>query len=128
MEKENNRNIAMTGMLKEEGGQRANLVNCLMTKNHKVVKFHPLLVCSTEWENYFIEKYNIRLCKLYYPPFNFQRTGCKGCPYALDLQHTLDVMAELLPQEYKQCESIWKVVYNEYRKINYRLRGVKENE
>lgn len=120
-ENDNNRTIALTGILKEEGGQRANIVNCLTTINGKVVKFHPLLVCSIDWEKYFIEKYNIKLCKLYYPPFNFQRTGCKGCPYSLDLQHQLDIMAEFLPKERKQCELIWGVVYNEYRRINYRL-------
>lgn len=122
-EKMNDKTIAMTGMLSEEGGQRANLVNCLITKNGKVVKFHPLLVCSSLWEDWFIQKHNIQLCKLYYPPFNFKRTGCKGCPYSLDLQHQLDVMAELLPSEYRQCENIWKVVYDEYRRINYRLRN-----
>lgn len=122
-EKANNRTIAITGMLKEEGGQRENITNCIITKNDKVVRFHPLLVCSTEWEKYFIEKYNIQLCKLYYPPYNFKRTGCKGCPYAKDIQHELDVMARFLPVERRQCEAIWGVVYNEYRRINYRLRN-----
>lgn len=120
-EKMNGKTIAMTGMLAEEGGQRANIVNCVITKKDKLIKFHPLLVCSSSWEDWFIQKYDIRLCKLYYPPFNFQRTGCKGCPYALDLQHVLDVMAELLPLERKQCEAIWAPVYREYRRINYRL-------
>lgn len=121
-EKENKKHILMTGMLAEEGGQRANLVNCIITKKDKVVKFHPLLVCSTDWENYFIEKYNIQLCKLYYPPFNFKRTGCKGCPYALDLQEELDIMGKYFPEEKRQCEKIWKPVYEEYRCIGYRLR------
>lgn len=119
-EKENNRTIAMTGMLAEEGGQRAH-INCIITEKDKLVKFHPLLVCSHEWENYFIKKYNIQLCKLYYSPYNFTRTGCKGCPFALDLQHVLDVMAELLPAERKQCEAIWKPIYDEYKRINFRL-------
>lgn len=127
-EKENNRSIVMTGMLKEEGGQRANLANCLVTKNDKVVKFHPILVCSTEWEDWFIQKYEIELCRLYYFPFNFKRTGCKGCPYSLDLQRQLDIMGRWLPNERRQCETIWKPVYDEYRRINYRLRGVKGNE
>ncbi|MCM1259653.1 MAG: phosphoadenosine phosphosulfate reductase family protein [Prevotella sp.] len=122
-EKMNGKTIAMTGMLAEEGGQRANLVNCIMTRGNKVVRFHPLLVCSSEWEDWFIEKYEIELCRLYYPPFNFKRTGCKGCPYSLDLQHQLDVMAELLPAERKQCEVIWKPIYDEYRRIGYRLRN-----
>jgi hypothetical protein len=31
-------------------------------------------------------------------------------------------MQKLLPNEYKQCETIWKPVYDEYRRIGYRLR------
>ena len=51
-EKENHRPIAITGMRREEGGQRANIKGCILTdKNGKVSKFHPLLVVSEEWED-----------------------------------------------------------------------------
>ena len=71
---------------------------------------------------------NIKLCKLYYPPFNFRRTGCKGCPYSLDLQEQLEIMALYLPTERNQCEYIWKPVYDEYRKLNYRLKRVEQGK
>ena len=122
-EKENKKHILMTGMLAEEGGQRANLVNCIITKKDKVVKFHPLIVVTDEWEDWFIKTHNIELCKLYYPPFNFKRTGCKGCPYSLNLQEQLDIMGKYLPEEKRQCERIWKPVYDEYRRINFRLKN-----
>ena len=124
--KENNKKVIITGMRNSEGGARSN-INCITTKNNKLEKFHPLIVVSDEWENWFIEEHNIKLCELYYPPYNFYRTGCKGCPFALELQEQLDVMKELLPNEYKQCENLWKPVYEEYRRIGYRLRG-KEHE
>lgn len=123
--KENNKSIAITGMKREEGGNRKNIAGCILTdkKSGKVIKFHPLLVVGDKFENWFIDKYKIELCKLYYPPFNFNRTGCKGCPYSLDLQNQLEIMQLYLPNERKQCEAIWKYVYNEYRKLNYRLRN-----
>ena len=122
-QKENKRFISITGMRKEEGGNRAGIKGCILTnKKGSIVKFHPLLVVNDEFENWFIEKNNIKLCKLYYEPFNFKRTGCKGCPYSLDLQEQLDTMAMYLPSEKKQCEMIWKPVYQEYRRIGYRLR------
>lgn len=122
-EKENHRTIVMTGMQRSEGGQRANIKGCILTdKKGNVIKFHPLLVVNDEWEDMFIEKYKIKLCPLYYPPYNFKRTGCKGCPYALDLQRNLDIMEEFFPKEKAQCEMIWKPVYDEYRRIGYRLR------
>ena len=64
----------------------------------------------------------MQLCKLYYPPYNFKRTGCAGCPYALDLQEQLEVMEKYLPNQRRQCELIWKPVYEEYRRIGYRLK------
>lgn len=53
--KANNKSIYMTGMRSAEGGQRVNL-NCIITKNNKLVKFHPLVKVDDEWETWFIEK------------------------------------------------------------------------
>lgn len=120
-EQENNRHIAITGMRAEEGGMRNQNGCTIFDDDNKLKKFHPLKVVSKEWEDWFIKKYNVELCELYYPPYNFKRTGCKGCPFALDLQEQLDKMKELLPNDYKQCEILWKPVYDEYRRIGYRL-------
>lgn len=121
-EKESKRRIAITGMQKSEGGQRKNKTHCIITRGGKVVKFHPLLNVNDEWEEWFIKKFNIKLCSLYSEPFNFKRTGCKGCPYSTDLEQQLELMALYLPSERKQCEIIWKPVYEEYRRIGYRLK------
>lgn len=118
--KEYNKSITLTAMRKSEGGNRERL-GCTIFDKNKLVKFHPLIVISNEWENEFIKKYNIQLCELYYPPFNFERTGCKGCPFALTLQEQLLTMKKLLPNEYKQCLLLWKPVYDEYVRLGYRL-------
>lgn len=97
----------------------------MITRGGKIVKFHPLLVVNDDFEQWYIDKYQINLCKLYYPPFNFDRTGCKGCPFALHLQDQLNKMELFLPNERKQCEMIWKPVYEEYRRIGYRLKDKK---
>lgn len=120
-EKENNKSIAITGIRADEGGMRS-LNGCTIFDGKDLKKFHPLKVCSDEWEEWFIETYNIELCKLYYPPYNFKRTGCCGCPFALDLQNQLNVMEKLLPNDYKKAEMLWKPVYDEYRRLGYRLR------
>ena len=121
--KANRKTVAMTGMMVSEGGQRARIQSCIITdKSGRLKKFHPLLKVSEEWEEWYIQERGIKLCKLYYPPYNFDRTGCKGCPYALGLQEQLEVMFTLMPEEYRQCELIWKPVYDEYRRIGYRLK------
>lgn len=115
------RKIAIVGIMAAEGGRRASAV-CLAFQGKKLKQFHPLAPISQEWEQWFIEKYNIPLCKLYYPPYNFKRTGCKGCPFNLYLQKDLETMQTYFPNERKQCEDIWKPVYDEYRRIGYRLK------
>jgi 3'-phosphoadenosine 5'-phosphosulfate sulfotransferase (PAPS reductase)/FAD synthetase len=120
---ENKRPIKITGMRKAEGGLRTSHNSCTIFNEGKLLKFHPLQPLEESFIDWFVAERKIELCELYYPPFNFKRTGCKGCPFAVDLQSQLDIMAMLLPAERKQCEMIWKPVYNEYRRIGYRLEN-----
>ena len=125
-EKENNRSIAITGMRKEEGGNRLQLTCVITDSKGKIQKFHPFAVVSDEFEEWYRERERIELAKLYYPPFNFKRTGCKGCPFALELQEQLELLERYLPNERKQCEIIWQPVYAEYRRLNYRLKNIEK--
>lgn len=120
-QKDNNKPYTMMGLMREEGGRRIN-ANCLSFQGKKLKAFQPLVVITKDWEDWFIERYHVEICAIYYPPYNFTRTGCKGCPFAPNLQHNLDVMEEYFPTERKQCETIWKPVYDEYRRLGYRLK------
>lgn len=115
--KENGKTFCITGMIREEGGSRNN-ISCI---NLKQKKFHPLAPVTKAWEDWVISEYNIDICDIYKPPYNFDRTGCKGCPFATDLQNELDTMEKFFPIEKNQCEELWKPVYNEYRRLGYRL-------
>lgn len=119
---QNNKTITMTGMRSEEGGMRNYQKDCAIFDGNELKKFHPLKPITNEFAEWFIEKYNVDLCVLYKPPFNFKRTGCKGCPFSLDLQQQIDFMSMWREKEREQCETIWKPIYEEYRRIGYRLR------
>ena len=114
------RKIVITGLRKSESAYRKSVV-CTTFSEGNLKSFNPLAVVSDEFESEFILQNNIKLCELYYPPFNFKRTGCKGCPFSADIKQSLETMKKLLPSEYKQCEILWKPVYDEYRRIGYRL-------
>lgn len=120
-QKENNKPYGILGIMREEGGRRIKS-ECVVFENNKLIKFQPLAKVTHEWEKWFIDEYKIPLCKLYYEPYNFIRTGCKGCPFAPHLQEELDTIQKYFPNERKQCEYIWKPVYDEYRRIGYRLK------
>lgn len=120
-QKENGKKYAILGLMASEGGQRES-VKCLAFERDKLTAFQPLAVLNKEWERWFIDNYNIDICRIYYPPYNFTRTGCKGCPFNLKIQDHLDTLEKYFPTERKQCEIIWKPVYDEYRRLGYRLR------
>ena len=119
--KENGKAYATIGIMPDEGGQRES-ASCLAFHGGKLKAFQPLVPVTKAWEEWFIEAYNIDISDIYKPPYNFKRTGCKGCPFALGIQKELDTLERFFPAERKQCEIIWKPVYEEYRRLGYRLR------
>lgn len=126
-EKETGRIIGLTGMRRAEKGLREN-INCLVFSRGSLHRFHPLAPCTDEFIDQLIDEYAIPLCRLYYSPFNFKRTGCKGCPYNIHLQEELDILEKFLPTEKENCEYLWREVYAEYRRIGYRLRKNEEKK
>jgi 3'-phosphoadenosine 5'-phosphosulfate sulfotransferase (PAPS reductase)/FAD synthetase len=124
-QKENNKPYAIIGIMPSEGGERES-AQCLAFKGEKLKAFQPLVPVSKEWEDWFIDTYKIDISDIYKSPYNFKRTGCKGCPFALHIQEELDTLEKFFPAERKQCEIIWKPVYDEYRRIGYRLRPLDE--
>lgn len=123
--KANGRPIAITGMREGEGGVRASngKSGCAVFDGKgSLRKFHPLKPVSSGFEDWFLKREGIKLCRLYYPPFSFERTGCKGCPFAISLEDELEAMERYLPSEWKQCEALWAPVYDEYRRLGYRLK------
>ena len=119
--KENNKKYNINGIMASEGGRRFN-AKCLAYINNKLVAFQPLAPLNKDFEEWLIKKYDIEICDIYKPPYNFKRTGCKGCPFNITLQRELNTLDKYFPEERKQCEIIWKPVYEEYRRINYRLK------
>ena len=118
---DNNTPYHISGIMVSEGGRRQR-AQCLAFKGKKLWGFHPLVPVTKDWEDWLIQAKNIKICDIYKPPYNFERTGCKGCPFALELQKELDILQEFFPNERKQCEIIWAPVYAEYRRLGYRLK------
>lgn len=119
--KENKKIYGINGIMPAEGGQRTS-AKCTVFVGDKLKNFQPLVPITKEWEDWFIAKYNIEICAIYKEPYNFDRTGCKGCPFAIHLQDELDTLEKFFPAERKQCEIIWAPVYAEYRRLGYRLK------
>lgn len=124
--KQNHKIYGISGIMRSEGGRRMS-AQCLAFHGDKLKSFQPLSPVTKEWEEWFIDAYDVDICEIYREPYKLQRTGCKGCPFALHLQDELDTMQKFFPKERKQCEIIWKPIYDEYRRIGYRLKDGKVN-
>ena len=74
-EKESGKYISIIGLRSSEGGTRLAHKGCAVFNGDKLKKFKPINPCSDEWCDWYVESRSIKLCKLYYPPFNFKRTG-----------------------------------------------------
>lgn len=48
---------------------------------------------------------------------------CIGCPFSKDIKSELETLSLLEPSEYKRAQWLWKTVYDEYRRIGYRLNN-----
>lgn len=120
-QKDHNKPYGILGIMRDEGGRRTS-AECVVFLRKKLKNFQPLAQVTKAWEEWFIISYNIKISEIYGEPYNFSRTGCKGCPFNPKLQQALDVLEKYFPAERKQCEAIWKPVYDEYRRIGYRLK------
>ena len=125
--KENKRGIAIIGIMMDEGGRRTK-ATCLKFSGKKLKKFQPLVPVTKGWEDWFINAYKVEISDIYKEPYCLSRTGCKGCPFALNLQDELDTLEKFFPEERKQCEIIWKPVYDEYRRLGYRLKKEEQKQ
>lgn len=125
-QKEAGRPISITGIRKAEGGARASS-SCAVFQGKDLHKFNPLFVVNDDFLQQYIERERVAISDIYKAPYNFERTGCLGCPFNKDLQSALDTMQEFFPQDRKKAELLWKPVYDEYRRLGYRLKPQEEN-
>ena len=122
-QKEHERPYSIIGIMPDEGDQRAS-AQCLAFKpNGKLKAFQPLVPVTKEWEDWLIQTYDIKLPIVYYPPYNLTRTGCCGCPFNVAVEKQLAMLKENFPSDYKVACAVWKPVYDEYKRIGYRLKG-----
>ncbi len=121
-ETRNRRHIGIVGIRRGERGMREN-AQCLVFTSGVLHRFQPLAPCDDCFCDTFVKRFDIQLSPLYYEPYNFKRTGCKGCPFNVHLADDLYVLLEHFPQEFKACRALWKPVYKEYERIGYRIKA-----
>lgn len=117
-QKENDMQGYLLGLRTGEGGVREieaikRVKNggklCTATKGKWTIKM-PIIDWTDDDVEEFIQKYNIPLSKAY-TEYGMKRTGCMGCPYALNIAKDLEVLWNYEPQRYKASMFFLKDVY-----------------
>ncbi len=118
---ENAKPFSIIGVMQAEGGRRES-AKCLAFRNNKLSAFQPLAPLPIDFIDKYIEYFNIEIADIYNDPYNFPRTGCKGCPFAINIENELRTLKKYFPAEHKQCLQIWGDIYSEYYRIGYRIK------
>lgn len=82
---------------------------CTYEKNGTLFKA-PIIDWSEEDVDQFISEYNVPLSDAY-TKYGFERTGCMACPFALDVDKSLDYLYHHEPNRYKAAMHWLKDVY-----------------
>lgn len=107
------------GLRKSEGGARELAVLkaetdhrkiCTMTDASGIIHKAPIIDWTDDDIEQFIEKYNVPLSRAY-TEFDFHRTGCMACPFAVGVDHDLKYLHDHEPNRYKASMHWLKDVY-----------------
>lgn len=99
--------LTVTGERKAEGGQRAiNQNSCFGIRAGQPDKFMPLFWWSDTVKMCFKINEGIAYSDCY-ESYGMRRTGCCGCPFALDIRKTLEIMQEHEPKLYAACMNVF---------------------
>lgn len=116
--KEHNMKGALQGIRLQEGGARqmnakrrvdAGGQLCTFTRNGIIIKA-PIIDWTDKDVDDFINNYNVPLSDAY-NKYGMTRTGCMGCPFALDINKNLEILYKYEPKKYKASMFFLKDVY-----------------
>lgn len=119
--KENNYELNMVGIRKDEGGVRAAAYkNCFDDNDNGCDNYRPIFWYKDTDKIDYEQTYNIRHSKCY-TEYGLKRTGCVGCPYGRDFEYELEVVKKYEPKLYKAVNNIFKDSY-EYTRDYMKFR------
>ena len=107
---ENNIDLNVIGVRQAEGGIRASTKTCFSEGEHSDT-FRPIFWFSNEDKKYYDETFGIVHSDCY-TKYGLKRTGCVGCPYALDFENNIEATRQNEPRLYKACFNVFGPSYD----------------
>lgn len=114
---ENGFDLNIVGIRKAEGGARQTAYkNCFSEASEKhIAQYRPIFWFKNNDKEQFNNHYEICNSDCY-NVWGLPRTGCSGCPYALDIEHELEAVRQYEPKLYKALINVFGESYEYTRK------------
>jgi 3'-phosphoadenosine 5'-phosphosulfate sulfotransferase (PAPS reductase)/FAD synthetase len=114
---ENDFDLDISGVRKYERGIRAAAYkNCFTEKSEKnIASYRPVFWFTNSDKDHFKTHYGIRYSDCY-EDWGLKRTGCSGCPYAVDFDGEIEAVRIHEPKLYKALINIFGESYEYTRK------------
>jgi 3'-phosphoadenosine 5'-phosphosulfate sulfotransferase (PAPS reductase)/FAD synthetase len=113
---ENACDLEIVGVRKAEGGIRSSVIKTCFSQRNDCDVFRPIYWLTNEDKQYYEKHFGIVHSDCY-TKYGMKRTGCVGCPYALDLNDNLDAIKEYEPRLYKACWNVFGKAYEYTRQF-----------
>lgn len=119
---EQDADLNIVGVRKSEGGARTNAYKSCFSpaSGRHVAEFRPIFWFEKDDKEIFKQTYAIENSECY-ERWGLRRTGCSGCPLALDCEVEIEAVKEYEPRLYKALESTFGESY-EYTKAFRQFR------
>lgn len=114
--RDNQCDLEIVGVRKVEGGIRTAIKTCF-SENDDCDVFRPIYWVNDTDKHYYEQHFGIVHSDCY-TRYGLRRTGCVGCPYALDLENNLHAIRQHEPRLYKACWNVFGEAYEYTRAFN----------
>ena len=114
---DNHIDLMVIGIRRAEGGIRAGIYKNCFTDNQGETadQYRPIFYYSDQDKEAYEKQFDVNHSACY-SEYGFTRTGCVGCPFALDLEENLQKTEMFEPKLLKACNTIFGKSYEYTRK------------
>lgn len=118
--------LRITGIRKSEGGIRStSYKNCFTpATDTSINEYRPVFWYKSDTKIAFKETYGVQYSDCY-EVWGLPRTGCSGCPYALDFESELAAVKQYEPKLYNALNNVFGESYEYTRKYREFQREMK---
>lgn len=119
--------LQCVGVRKAEGGIRATTYkNCFTRNEDGVDQFRPIFWLNDNDKKYYEDHFGVTHSDCYVK-YGFNRTGCAGCPFALDFEDNVKRTEIFEPKLAKAMSNIFGPSY-EYKRKYYEYRDMRKRQ